>query len=143
MADFKYTDLLPLAEDTTPYRLLTTDGVEEIDLGGRRFLQVSDEAIRLLTATAIRDISHLLRPGHLQQLADILDDPEASANDRFVAAALLQNAHIAPGFVLPGCQYTGTVLVKGKKGQYVLTDGDDKEAIARGTCFTYQTSNLR
>ncbi len=143
MADFRYTDLLPIAEDTTPYRLLTTEGVEEIDLGGRRFLQVSNEAIRLLTATAIRDISHLLRPGHLQQLADILDDPEASANDRFVAAELLQNANIASGFVLPGCQDTGTVLVKGKKGQYVLTDGDDKEAIARGTFDTYQTSNLR
>ncbi len=144
MADFTYTDLLPRgADDQTPYRLLTSDGVETVDLGGTSFLRVSDEAIRLLTATAIRDISHLLRPGHLQQLANILDDPEASANDRFVATELLQNANIAAGFVLPGCQDTGTVIVKGKKGQYVLTDGDDKMPIARGAFDTYQESNLR
>ena len=117
--DFTFADLLPLGEDTTPYRLLTTDGVEEIDLGGRTFLQVSDEALRALSAEAIRDISHLLRPGHLQQLRAILDDPEASANDRFVATELLKNASIAAGFVLPGCQDTGTIIVKGKKGQYV------------------------
>ncbi len=143
MADFDYTDLLPLGEDTTPYRLLTTDGVETIDLGGREFLQVSDEAIRTLTAAAIKDISHLLRPGHLQQLANILSDPEASANDKFVATELLQNANIASGFVLPGCQDTGTAIVKGKKGQFVLTDGDDKQPIAQGIFDTYQSSNLR
>ena len=141
--DFTFADLLPLGEDTTPYRLLTTDGVEEIDLGGRRFLQVGNEAIRTLTAEAVRDISHLLRPGHLQQLRNILDDPEASANDRFVATELLQNACIAAGFILPGCQDTGTVIVKGKKGQYVLTEGNDKEPIARGAFDTYQSSNLR
>ncbi len=144
MADFTYTPLLPLGEDTTtPYRLLTTDGVEQVDLGGTSFLRVSAEAIRLLSAEAIRDISHLLRPGHLQQLANILEDPEASANDRFVATELLQNANIASGFVLPGCQDTGTIIVKGKKGQYVLTDGDDAEPIARGAFDTYQSSNLR
>ncbi len=143
MADFSFTDLLPLGEDETPYRLLTTDGVEAVDLGGSTFLRVSNEAIRQLTATAIRDISHLLRPGHLQQLANILDDPEASANDRFVATELLQNANIASGFVLPGCQDTGTIIVKGKKGQQVLTEGNDKEPIARGAFDTFQESNLR
>ena len=144
MADFTYTPLLPLGEDTTtPYRLLTTDGVEQVDLGGTEFLRVSDDAIRLLSAEAIKDISHLLRPGHLQQLANILDDPEASANDRFVATELLQNANIASGFVLPGCQDTGTIIVKGKKGQYVLTDGDDAEPIAHGAFDTFQSSNLR
>ena len=143
MAAFSYTDLLPLGADSTTYRLLTTDGVEQIDLGGTTFLCVSDEAIRNLTATAIVDISHLLRASHLQQLRNILDDPEASANDRFVSTELLLNANIASGFVLPGCQDTGTVIVKGKKGQYVLTEGNDKEPIARGAFDTYQTSNLR
>lgn len=141
--EFAFTDLLPLGEDTTPYRLLTNDGVEQLDLGGRSFLHVSDEAIRALTAEAIKDISHLLRPGHLAQLGNILKDPEASANDRFVATELLQNACIAAGFVLPGCQDTGTVIVKGKKGQYVLTDGNDKAPIAQGAFDTFQTSNLR
>ncbi len=141
--DFAFTDLLPLGEDTTPYRLLTTDGVEEVDLGGTTFLKVSNEAIRMLSAEAIKDISHLLRPGHLQQLGNILNDPEASANDRFVATELLQNACIAAGFVLPGCQDTGTVIAKGKKGQYVLTEGNDKEPIAQGAFDTYQSSNLR
>ncbi len=141
--DFAFTDLLPLGEDTTPYRLLTTDGVEEVDLGGTTFLKVSNEAIRMLSAEAIKDISHLLRPGHLQQLGNILSDPEASANDRFVATELLQNACIAAGFVLPGCQDTGTVIAKGKKGQYVLTEGNDKEPIAQGAFDTYQSSNLR
>ena len=141
--DFTFTDLLPLGEDTTPYRLLTTDGVSEVQLGDRTFLEVSDEALRLLSAEAIRDISHLLRPGHLQQLASILDDPEASANDRFVATELLQNASIASGFVLPGCQDTGTIIIKGKKGQHVLTSGDDKIPLARGAYDTFQSSNLR
>ncbi len=143
MAEFSFTDLLPLGDDPTPYRLLTTDGVEQVDLGGTSFLRVADEAMRLLSAEAIKDISHLLRPGHLQQLANILDDPEASANDRFVATELLQNANIASSFVLPGCQDTGTVIIKGKKGQYVLTDGNDKEPLARGAFDTYQSSNLR
>lgn len=149
MADFDYTDLLPLGEDTTPYRNLGSDGVEVVDLGGMEFLKVSNTAIRNLTATAIRDISHLLRPGHLQQLANILEDPEASANDRFVARELLENANIASGFVLPGCQDTGTAIVKGKRGQFVLTvdengkSADEKQAIAGGIYDTYQSSNLR
>ncbi|MGB5756520.1 MAG: fumarate hydratase [Acidimicrobiales bacterium] len=140
---FAFTDLLPLGEDTTEYRLLTTDGVQQTDLGGQPFLKVSNDAIRRLSAEAIKDISHLLRSSHLQQLRKIIDDPEASANDRFVATELLENACIAAGFVLPGCQDTGTVIVKGKKGQYVLTEGNDKEPIAHGAYDTYQTSNLR
>ncbi len=141
--EFVFTDLLPLDEDSTPYRLVTNDGVESVELGGRRFLSVSYDALRVLSATAIKDISHLLRPGHLQQLRNIIDDPEASANDRFVAAELLENANIAAGFVLPGCQDTGTVIIKGKKGQFVLTEGNDKEPLAHGAYDTYQTSNLR
>ncbi len=141
--EFVFTDLLRLGEDSTPYRLLTTDGVESVELGGRRFLSVSYDALRVLSATAIKNISHLLRPGHLQQLRNIIDDPEASANDRFVATELLQNANIAAGFVLPGCQDTGTVIIKGKKGQFVLTEGNDKEPLAHGAYDTYQTSNLR
>jgi fumarate hydratase class I len=143
MASFDYTDLFPLGADDTPYRLLSTDGVETVELGGIEFLRVSPDAIRSLVATAVKDISHLLRPGHLQQLANILDDPEASSNDRFVATELLHNANIAAGFVLPGCQDTGTAIVKAKKGQYVLTEGDDKEAISHGIFDTFQTSNLR
>ncbi len=141
--DFTYTDLLPLGPDSTTYRLLTTEGVEEVQLGDQRFLQVTNEALRQLSATAIKDISHLLRTSHLQQLASILDDPEASANDRFVATELLQNANIAAGFVLPGCQDTGTIIIKGKKGQHVLTEGNDKEPLTRGAFDTYQESNLR
>ena len=142
--DFSYTDLLPLGnEDTTDYRLITTDGVRVVDLGGRRFLEVDHEAITALTSEAMRDIAHLLRPSHLQQLRNILDDNDASPNDHFVALELLKNANIAAAGILPGCQDTGTAIVKGKKGQYVLTPGDDKPAIARGIFDTYQTSNLR
>ena len=142
--EFEFTDLLPVGEDTTtPYRLLTTDGVETVDLGGTPFLRVDDEVLRLLSAEAIRDISHLLRPGHLQQLRDIIDDPEASANDRFVATELLQNANIAAGFVLPGCQDTGTIIIKAKKGQQILTAGDDRVPLTRGAFDTFQSSNLR
>lgn len=143
MNDFNYTDVLPLGEDTTPYRLVTTEGVEVVQLGEHEFLKVSPKAITALTSEAIRDISHLLRPGHLQQLANIISDSEASANDRFVATELLKNANIASSFILPGCQDTGTAIVKGKKGQFVLTEGNDKAAIARGVYNTYQSSNLR
>ncbi len=143
MAEFAFQDVFPLGDDPTPYKLLTTEGVEEVDLGGHSFLKVSQDAIRTLTAAAMKDISHLLRPGHLQQLGNILSDPEASANDRFVARELLENACIASGFVLPGCQDTGTAIVKGKKGQMVLTAGDDKASIAHGIFDTFTTSNLR
>ena len=144
MADFAYSELLPKGPDTTTeYRLLTTDYVSTISLSDRQFLQVDPEALRLLTSEAMRDISHLLRSGHLAQLAAILEDPEASANDRFVATELLRNANIAAGGVLPGCQDTGTAVVVGHKGERVLTDADDERAIARGVFDTYQTSNLR
>ncbi|MBC8195629.1 MAG: fumarate hydratase [Acidimicrobiia bacterium] len=145
--EFNYTDLFPLLEDpyaTTAYRKLTTDGVSTVDgPGGRTFLEVDPEAIRLLTATAMRDISHLLRPTHLAQVAAILDDPGASDNDRFVALELLRNANIAAGGVLPSCQDTGTAVISAKKGQLVLTDDTDREAISRGVYDTFQTSNLR
>ncbi|MEM9610402.1 MAG: fumarate hydratase, partial [Actinomycetota bacterium] len=143
MADFAYAPILPLGEDTTPYRLLTTDGVSTVEAAGRTFLQVEPEVLTMLTAEAMRDIAHYLRPGHLSQLASILDDPEASMNDRFVATELLKNANIAAGGVLPGCQDTGTAIVSGRKGELVLTGADDVEAISRGVFDTYQTSNLR
>ena len=145
--EFAYADLLPLLRDpysTTTFRRLTADGVSTVGgPGGRTFLEVDSEAIRLLTATAMRDISHLLRTSHLEQLTAILDDPEASANDRFVASELLQNACIAAGGVLPSCQDTGTAIVSARKGDLVLTDGDDREAISRGVYDTFLTSNLR
>ena len=132
----------------TPYRKLTGDHVSTFEARGRQFLAVEPAALTLLTREAMRDIAHLLRPGHLGQLRKILDDPEASQNDRFVALELLKNANIAAGGVLPGCQDTGTAIVMGKKGQYVLVDhargaGGDEAAIARGVFDTYATSNLR
>ncbi len=143
MADFAFTEILPLGADNTEYRLVSTEGVSQVETPLGMFLKVEPEALTLLTQTAMRDIAHLLRSSHLQQLANILDDPEASANDRFVALDLLQNASIAAGGVLPMCQDTGTAIVKGKKGQFVMTGGNDEEAIARGVYNTYLTSNLR
>jgi fumarate hydratase class I len=143
MSEFAFTELLPLGPDTTPYRLVSTDGVEEVDTPLGTFLKVSPAAITALTAEAMRDIAHLLRTGHLQQLRNIHDDPEASANDRFVALDLLKNASISAGGVLPMCQDTGTAIVKAKKGQFVVTGANDEEAIARGVFDTYLTSNLR
>ncbi|MFP2932062.1 fumarate hydratase [Pyxidicoccus sp. 3LG] len=143
MNDFQFQEMLPLGKDETPFRLLTKDYVSTFEAAGRTFLQVEPEGLTLLTRQAMRDIAHLLRPGHLGQLANILKDPEASANDRFVALELLKNANIAAGGVLPSCQDTGTAIVMGKKGQYVLTSGNDEEAISRGVFDTYRTSNLR
>ncbi|MSZ16095.1 MAG: fumarate hydratase [Actinobacteria bacterium] len=143
MPDFAFTEILPLGADTTEYRLVSTEGVSQVETPLGTFLKVEPEALTLLTQTAMRDIAHLLRSGHLQQLANILEDPEASANDRFVALDLLKNAGIAAGGVLPMCQDTGTAIVKGKKGQFVMTGGNDEEAIARGVYNTYLTSNLR
>ena len=140
---FEYTELLPLGADDTEYRLVTTEGVSTFETPEGTFLKVEPEAIRRLTAEAMHDIAHFLRSGHLQQLRNILDDPEASDNDRFVALDLLKNAAIAAGGVLPMCQDTGTAIVKGKKGQFVFTGGGDEEAIAHGIYDTYQTSNLR
>jgi fumarate hydratase, class I len=143
MPDFVFSEIFPLGPDTTEYRLLSKDGISEVETPLGTFLKVTPEAITLLTQTAMRDIAHLLRTDHLQQLSNILSDPEASANDRFVALDLLKNAGIAAGGVLPMCQDTGTAIVKGKKGQFVMTGGGDEEAIARGVFNTYQTSNLR
>ncbi|ACY96666.1 MULTISPECIES: fumarate hydratase [Thermomonospora] len=143
MAEFSYTDLLPTGPDETEYRLLTTDGISTLEAGGRTFLQVEPEVLRMLTETAMRDIAHLLRPSHLQQLRNILDDPEASPNDRFVALDLLKNANIAAAGVLPMCQDTGTAIVMGKRGQHVLTDGRDEEHISRGVYDAYTKLNLR
>jgi fumarate hydratase, class I len=142
--EFAYEDLLPLGADETPYRLLTTDGVRTVEgPGGRTFLEVDPEALRLLTETAMHDIAHYLRPGHLAQLRRILDDPEASNNDRFVALDLLRNANIAAGGILPMCQDTGTAIVMGKRGQHVLTPGTDEAAISRGVFDAYTRLNLR
>ena len=138
-----FTELLPLGEDTTEYRLLNTEGVETVETPLGTMLKVSNEAIRSLTAEAMREIAHFLRPAHLSQLRAILDDPEASGNDRFVALDLLKNASVAAGGVLPMCQDTGTAIVKGKKGQMVFTGGGDEIAIAQGVQDTYQTANLR
>lgn len=143
MADFDFTEIFPLGPDTTIYRYLGNEGVSTFDSPAGTFLRVEPSAVTMLTGTAMRDIAHFLRTSHLQQLANILDDPEASDNDHFVALDLLKNASIAAGGILPMCQDTGTAIVKGKKGQFVFTGGGDEEAIARGVYNTYLTSNLR
>ncbi len=140
---FDYQPIFELGEDDTPYRLVTTEGISTVDAAGRTLLKIEPGVLEQLAFEAIRDISHLLRPGHLQQLKNILDDPEASANDRFVALQLLKNANVAAGMVLPGCQDTGTAIVLGKKGQDVWTDGDDERALSKGVYKTYTETNLR
>src|SRR2546430_2118627 len=142
--EMRYSPLLPLGPDATGYRLLSTDGIAVADgPGGRRFLTVEPGALTLLTESAMHDIAHLLRPRHLRQLRAILDDPEASANDRFVALDLLRNANIAAGGVLPMCQDTGTAIVMGKRGRHVLTDGADERHVAGGVFEAYTRLNLR
>jgi fumarate hydratase, class I len=143
MPDFRYTDLLPTGPDAAEYRLLTSDGISVRQALGRDFLEIEPEVLSQLTAAAMHDIAHLLRPGHLRQLRSILDDPEASGNDKFVAGDLLMNACIAAGGILPMCQDTGTAIVMGKRGQQVLTDGRDEEHIARGVYDAYTKLNLR
>ena len=143
MVEFQYSDLLPTTDLGLPYRLVTTDGVEVIEAAGRQFLHVDPAAIQMITEIAIRDIQHLLRPGHLAQLRRILDDPEASGNDKFVALDPLKNANISAGGVLPMCQDTGTAIISGKRGPHVLTDARDEEWIARGVFNAYQNLNLR
>ncbi|HUC58142.1 MAG TPA: fumarate hydratase [Streptosporangiaceae bacterium] len=143
MPDFSYSDLLPLGPDTTEYRLVSDAGVSRKQALGRDFLEVDPAALTLLTAEAMHDIAHLLRPAHLRQLRSILEDKESSSNDRFVASDLLKNACIAAGGVLPMCQDTGTAIVMGKRGQDVLTDGRDEEHIARGVFDAYTKLNLR
>lgn len=141
--DFRYSDLLPTGPDDTPYRLLTSAGVSTFEADGRTFLQVDPEAIRTLTAEAMHDIAHYLRPAHLAQLRKIIDDPEASGNDRFVALDLLKNVNISAGGVLPMCQDTGTAIVMGKKSEGVLTGADDGEWISKGVYDAYTKLNLR
>lgn len=144
MAEFAYEDLLPIGPDRTEYRLLSTEGVSTVEgPGGRTFLQVSPQALQTLTDEAMHDIAHYLRPAHLAQLRRIIDDPDASNNDRFVALDLLKNANIAAGGVLPMCQDTGTAIVMGKRGQHVLSEGADEAAIARGVFDAYTRLNLR
>ncbi len=140
---YQHKTIFPLGKDRTPYRRLTSEGVKVEKLGDREVLTVSREAIRLLAETAMIDINHLLRPGHLAQLAKILDDPEATSNDRFVAYDLLKNANISAGGVLPMCQDTGTAIVMGKKGRLVWTDGEDESALAEGIRDAYEKKNLR
>ncbi len=143
MPEFAYTDLLPLGPDATEYRLLTADGITRHQALGRDFLEVDPEVLTLVAREGMRDIAHLLRPGHLRQLRAILDDPEASRNDHFVAQDLLKNACIAAGGVLPMCQDTGTAIVMGKRGGQVLTDGQDEEHLSRGIYEAYTQLNLR
>ncbi|MBK9101710.1 MAG: fumarate hydratase [Austwickia sp.] len=144
MPDFAYADLLPLGEDHTPYRLVTSEGVRTVEgPDGRTFLEVAPEALRLLSETAMHDIAHYLRPGHLAQLRKILEDPEASNNDKFVALDLLKNANISSGGVLPMCQDTGTAIVMGKRGQRVLTQGPDELPLSEGIGHAYTRLNLR
>lgn len=142
-AEFRYSDLLPTGKDDTPYRLVTTEGVSTFEADGQTFLKVSPEAIQQLTAEAMHDIAHYLRPAHLAQLRKIIDDPESSGNDRFVALDLLKNVNISAGGVLPMCQDTGTAIVMGKKSEGVLTGTDDGEAISRGVYDAYTKLNLR
>ena len=143
MPEFNYEDLLPIGADDTEYRLLTKEGVSTFTAEGMEFLKVTPDAIQKLTAEAIHDTSHFLRDAHLQQLANILKDPEASPNDRFVALDLLKNANISAGGVLPMCQDTGTALVMGKKGQRTLTSEKDEVSISRGVYDAYTNLNLR
>jgi fumarate hydratase, class I len=143
MPDFMFSELLPTGPDDTEYRLVTADGVSNLQAAGRSFLSVAPDALTRLSYEAMHDIAHYLRPAHLRQLRSILDDPEASPNDRFVALDLLKNANVAAGGVLPMCQDTGTAIVMGKKSEGVLTGGGDEEALARGIYDAYTRLNLR
>lgn len=143
MAEFHYQEIFERGVDATPYRKLTSDDVSTATFEGKEVLRVQPDALTLLAREAMDDVAHLLRTSHLKQLATILDDPEASANDRFVAWELLKNANVAAGRVLPGCQDTGTAIVIGHKGQRVFTMGHDAEAISRGIYEAYHQRNLR
>ena len=143
MGEFQYQKLFEHAADTTTYRKLTSDFVSTTTFEDKEILKVQPEAITLLAREAMDDIAHLLRSSHLAQLAKILDDPEASDNDRFVVVELLKNANIAAGRVLPGCQDTGTAIALGYKGQQVFTTGDDSESLSRGIFEAYDQRNLR
>ncbi|HSV15644.1 MAG TPA: fumarate hydratase, partial [Tepidisphaeraceae bacterium] len=143
MPAFTYEPTFQTGADETPYRQLSGEHVTTVEIAGRTFLKIEPEALRLLARQAFTDVSFYLRPGHLRQLREELADPEASDNDRFVLYTHLQNAVVAAAGRLPSCQDTGTAIVLGKKGQYVLSDGDDAEALSRGIFETYQERNLR
>jgi fumarate hydratase class I len=140
---YKHAPLFPAGRDATPYRKLSADGVRVEKVMGKDVVVVGRDALRVLAEAAFSDINHLLRPGHLKQLRAILDDPEASANDKFVAFDFLKNANIAAGGVLPMCQDTGTAIIMGKKGRLIWTDGDDEAALAEGARDAYLKKNLR
>jgi len=143
MSQFHYEEIFQLGPDTTEYRKLTSDHVQVKSFDGRDFLEVDPEGLTLLSKAAFKDVSHLLRPTHLKMLQNILEDPQASENDRFVATNLLENAIIAAEKIFPSCQDTGTAIIMGKKGQQVLTSGDDSAALSEGVFQTYQEANLR
>jgi len=143
LPSYQHTPLFPLGKDNTPYRQITAEGVEVQKAMGRDILTVEPAALTALAEEAFADINHLLRPGHLAQLRKILDDKEASSNDKFVAFDFLKNANIAAGGVLPMCQDTGTAIIMGKKGQHVFTDGDDEAALSGGARDAYVKRNLR
>jgi len=143
MAEFSFEKMFQMGADATEFRQLSDEGVSTFELDGREMLRVEPEALTLLARQAMDDIAHLLRSSHLQQLANILDDPDASQNDRFVALELLKNANIAAGRVLPGCQDTGTAIAMGYKGECVFTFGDDEQALSKGIYQAYQEKNLR
>ncbi len=143
MIEYVHHEMFPLGEDTTPYRRLTTDYVSRKQFDGREILAVDSQALVMLADQAMRDCQHLLRPGHLAQLRKIVDDPESSGNDRFVAMELLKNANIAAAGVLPMCQDTGTAIIMGKKGQAVWTDGQDEAALSQGIMKAFVETNLR
>src|SRR3989337_907813 len=139
---YKHTPLFPTGKDTTLYRKLTGDGVRVETVMGKEVVVVSREALRVLAEAAFIDINHLLRPGHLKQLPAILDDPQASDNDKFVAYDFLKNANISAGGVLPMCQDTGTAIIMGKKGRMIFTDGSDEGALAEGARAAYRQPNM-
>ena len=144
MAEFLYEDMLPIGADETPYRLVTKEGIETVEgPDGRTFLKIAPEVFEKLAEVAMHDIAHYLRPAHLSQLRKIMDDPEASDNDKFVALDLLKNANIAAGGVLPMCQDTGTAIVMGKRGQQILTEGTDEKPLSKGIYDAYTKLNLR
>ena len=143
MTHFSFQEMFPLGPDETPYRKLPGDFVSTVPFEGKTLLKVDSEALTQLTFEAFKDISHLLRPGHLAQLSKIIADPEASDNDRFVALDLLKNANISAAGIFPMCQDTGTAIIMGKKGQNIWTGYNDEEAIAHGIHQVFQKLNLR
>ena len=143
MSAYQYQPLFEFGSDKTPYRKLTTDGISTVTVDGLDFLRVDPNVLRELSRQAFDDIAHLLRPGHLAQLQKVVNDPESSANDKFVAMELLRNANIAAGRVLPGCQDTGTAIVMAHKGERVLTGADDADALSHGVFDAYEQRNLR